>query len=326
MIVTSISAFCADKNQILSIGRQLEDNYRQIVFDCSGFGEVSSVTLVHQRSQDTAPYLVETSNTNSLTWTITDTDTSFSGYGKAELRVTFTDGLAKSAVFTTFVIASITADTVIPSALQSWYDAMIDYIDDNSITEDDLEQAIADYIAEHPITAPVTSVNGEIGDVVLDASDVGALPDSTVIPTKTSQLQNDSGFLTSAPVTSVNGQTGDVTLSIPTKTSDLQNDSGFLTSAPVSSVNSKTGAVSLSASDVSALPSSTTFVSSFNGNTGAVTYTAPVTSVNGQTGAVTVSDTNTTYTISISGNVITLTPSTGTAQSITLPVYNGGIG
>ena len=250
MIVTSISAFCADKNQILSIGRQLEDNYRQIVFDCSGFGEVSSVTLVHQRSQDTAPYLVTTSNSNSLTWTITDTDTSYSGFGQAELRITFADGLAKSAVFKTWVIPSITADTTIPSALQSWYDAMIDYIDDNTITEDDLAQAIADYISEHPITAPVTSVNGEIGDVVLDASDVGALPDSTVIPTKTSQLQNDSGFLTSAPVTSVNGQTG----------------------------------------------------------------------------AVTVTDTNTTYTISISGNVITLTPSTGTAQSITLPVYNGGIG
>ena len=45
------------------------------------------------------------------------------------------------------------------------------------------------------------------------ASEVGALPDDTVIPTKTSDLQNDSGFLTSAPVTSVNSKTGAVTLS-----------------------------------------------------------------------------------------------------------------
>lgn len=45
--------------------------------------------------------------------------------------------------------------------------------------------------------------------------------------------------------------------------------------------------ISLTASDVSALPSSTTYVSSFNGESGAITYTAPVTSVNGQTGAVT---------------------------------------
>lgn len=42
--------------------------------------------------------------------------------------------------------------------------------------------------------------------------------------------------------------------SIPTKTSQLQNDSGFLTSAPVESVNGKTGAVTLTASDVSAVP------------------------------------------------------------------------
>lgn len=33
------------------------------------------------------------------------------------------------------------------------------------------------------------------------------------IPSKTSDLTNDSGFLTTAPVTSVNGQTGDVTIS-----------------------------------------------------------------------------------------------------------------
>ena len=44
------------------------------------------------------------------------------------------------------------------------------------------------------------------------------------VPTKTSHLTNDSGFLTSAPVTSVNGNTGDVTISVPTKTSDLTND------------------------------------------------------------------------------------------------------
>lgn len=62
----------------------------------------------------------------------------------------------------------------------------------------------------------------------------------------------------------VNGVTqtnlnGTVDIAVPTKVSDLTNDSGFLTSA----------------------------VTSFNGSTGAVTYTAPVTSVNGNTGAIT---------------------------------------
>lgn len=67
--------------------------------------------------------------------------------------------------------------------------------------------------------------------------------DASAIPTKTSDLTNDSGFITSAPVTSVNGQTGAVVLTasdvgalpdttvIPSKTSDLTNDSGFISSS-----------------------------------------------------------------------------------------------
>ena len=88
---------------------------------------------------------------------------------------------------------------------------------------------------------PVESVNAKTGKVVLTASDVNALPDTTVIPTKTS---------------------------------DLTNDSGFLTSAPVSSVNGKTGAVVLNASDVKALPNTTTYVSTVDGSSGAVTTNA----------------------------------------------------
>jgi hypothetical protein len=42
------------------------------------------------------------------------------------------------------------------------------------------------------------------------------------IPTKVSDLTNDSGFITSAPVISVNGQTGAVTLNIPSATTVTQ--------------------------------------------------------------------------------------------------------
>lgn len=98
-----------------------------------------------------------------------------------------------------------------------------------------------------PSTGGVTSVNGKTGEVVLNAGDVGALSDSTVIPDKTSDLTNDSGYITSAdvPVKSVNGKTGVVSLTatdvnalpsstkIPTKTSDITNDSGYITEADV---------------------------------------------------------------------------------------------
>ena len=56
-------------------------------------------------------------------------------------------------------------------------------------------------------TAPVTSVNAKNGAVTLTASDVGALPSSTSIPTKTSDLTNDSNFQTAAQVqTAVSGK------------------------------------------------------------------------------------------------------------------------
>ena len=65
------------------------------------------------------------------------------------------------------------------------------------------------------------------------------------IPTKTSQLQNDSGFVTSASVPTKTSQlqndSGFVTsASVPTKTSQLQNDSGFITSASLPTVNNGT--------------------------------------------------------------------------------------
>ena len=57
---------------------------------------------------------------------------------------------------------------------------------------------------------PVTSVNGQTGAVTI------------AVPTKTSQLQNDSGFITASDIPT-----------IPTKTSQLTNDSGFVTNSAI---------------------------------------------------------------------------------------------
>lgn len=86
----------------------------------------------------------------------------------------------------------------------------------------------------------VSSVNGKTGAVVLTASDVGALPSTTTVPTKTSQLDNDSGFIDSSALDGY-AKTAD----IPTKTSQLTNNSGFITAndVPVKSVDGQIGAV-----------------------------------------------------------------------------------
>ena len=104
----------------------------------------------------------------------------------------------------------------------------------------------------------VDSVNGKTGAVVLSAADVGALPNTTVIPDKTSQLDNDSGYITNSALTGYAKKT-----EIPTKTSQLDNDSHYITAseAPVQSVNKKTGAVVLTQDDVG---DGTTYVRTHN--------------------------------------------------------------
>ena len=68
------------------------------------------------------------------------------------------------------------------------------------------------------------------------------------VPTKTSDITNDSGFITSAAIPSVPTKTSELTndsgfittAAVPTKTSELTNDSGFITSAAIPSVPTKT--------------------------------------------------------------------------------------
>jgi len=106
-------------------------------------------------------------------------------------------------------------------------------------------------VSEAANAAPVQSVNGKTGTVTLDADDVGALPDTTSIPTKTSDLINDGSDDTSTYVeadelatVATSGAYSDLT-GQPTDLSDFNNDVGFITSAPVSSVDGKTGAVNI---------------------------------------------------------------------------------
>jgi surface protein len=90
-------------------------------------------------------------------------------------------------------------------------------------------------------TDTVADASGNSLTSILVAKDtaIGKKADASAIPTKTSQLTNDSGFLTSHQDLSAYAKTADVntalakkadTSAIPTKTSQLTNDSGYLTS------------------------------------------------------------------------------------------------
>jgi hypothetical protein len=87
----------------------------------------------------------------------------------------------------------------------------------------------------------VDSVNGQTGDVVLTASDVGALPSSTTIPTKTSDLTNDSGYITNSALTGYATETfvtsqGYITSSAIT---NMQTTTNLVTSVSSSSTDSQ---------------------------------------------------------------------------------------
>ena len=137
MIITTVTT---DGGAILPIGRQLEHGVRQVWFDLSylieNFGE-GTATLVHQRNQDLAPYIVSTEQTNTnLMWTIDETDTAYEGFGRAEIRWVVNDDLAKTVIYKTNVQKSQTAQTEVPEPLESWYDTMIVYIDQLKVDSD----------------------------------------------------------------------------------------------------------------------------------------------------------------------------------------------
>lgn len=99
------------------------------------------------------------------------------------------------------------------------------------VTDDELDTAIsskAEISAVEEVAEDVANLANSLSDYYTKSETSSASEINTVIetkadlssiPTKTSELSNDSGFITSA--------------SVPTKTSDLTNDSNYITSAQV---------------------------------------------------------------------------------------------
>ena len=167
MIITTVTT---DSGAILPLGRQGEHGVRQVWFDLSylieNFGEGTAM-LVYQRNKDLAPYIVTTEQTNTnLMWTIDETDTAYEGFGKAEIRWTVDDDLAKTVIYKTNVMKSLTAQTEIPDPLESWYDAMLEQIGDN--------QEYAQQAAAAAQAAEQAADDIESASVVLSASDSGS--------------------------------------------------------------------------------------------------------------------------------------------------------
>ena len=142
-------------------------------------------------------YVLRIYNTGTVNaWTYSDYDSN----GTAQIKVTF---------------------------LSNW----LYTISDTSIT------ANSDILMELTDKGGVKSYSMEAGKITVIRDTV---PTSPIPYTYKVKQTNASGqftlvnhFVPNIPVTSVNGQTGAVTIAVPTKTSELTNDSGFITAADI---------------------------------------------------------------------------------------------
>lgn len=169
MIIATVTT---DSGAILPLGRQGEHGVRQVRFDLSylieTFGEGTAI-LVHQRSQDLAPYIVSAvQDGDRLEWTVTDVDTAYKGFGKAEIRWTVGDDLAKTVTYKTSVQQSLTEQTEIPEPLKSWYDQMLEQIGNSQEYAQQAEQSAetaqqaAQTAAEDTVSAVRTEMTGYV--------------------------------------------------------------------------------------------------------------------------------------------------------------------
>lgn len=249
MTVYAFKAECL-AGEKATLGFRGESGRTQVIIDATAwieeFGEGGLLRLRHEPDEGEAySPASQTVENGVLTWTIAASDTASVGSGRAEVWYTVNGVAVASAVFRTSVLWSITEPgTEIPTGIDDWLTRADEALatitgkaDQSDLdaeiarateAEGDLRDQIDEIIAGGGGGGggAVLSVNGQTGHVVLTAADVEALPDSTRIPAKTSDLVNDSGYITNAGVTSFNGQTGAVSYS-----------------APVSSVNGQTGAV-----------------------------------------------------------------------------------
>lgn len=176
--------------------------------------------------------------------------TNDSGYiSEADIPTATSDLVNDSGFVNSTQVQSVVSDAI-PSDI-SYFTNDVGYITDADIGNipTRTSQLINDSGYITSAEAPVTSVNNMTGAVVLDGSNIEYEQNVSLnskidaveadIPTATSDLTNDSGFITNA--------------NIPTRTSQLVNDSGFVNAQniPVQSVNGQTGTVNLTAEDLS---------------------------------------------------------------------------
>jgi len=200
----------------IALGWDGENNWRPIAFDCSALlaghsDGVVTLWLLPKGEAQAFPVALEREG-NIVTWTPLSEEMTAE---RGRLQIVVQDGtdVGKSKVVDYTVHDSLVSGADHPAGTPSWATQVVADVTEQadraeeaaeSIGESIGEQlpgAIADYLEEHPVTVTETdptvpSWAKQPQKPSYTAQEVGALPNDTHIPSKTSDLTNDSGFLT----------------------------------------------------------------------------------------------------------------------------------
>lgn len=118
--------------------------------------------------------------------------------------------------------------------------------------------------ADSRFVEQTTTINGQSlsNNITLDAEDVGALPDSTTIGNGTLTIQKNGSTIDTFGANDTGNTT--VNISVPTDTSDLTNNAGFITGINSSDVTTALGYTPYDSSNPSGYTSNTGTVTSVN--------------------------------------------------------------
>lgn len=156
--ITNIDTLC--------IGKQGENAAKRIDFDLSPFAQYGNgtVQLLHQRSGDNVPYIVDVEqNGRTATWTVSDDDTAFSGYGRAQLNYYVGEVLAKSVVFTTYCEKSLTDETSAPADVKSDLGLIAESVE-NCLKPTDIEAGENITVTVDGKTVTISTQGGGVSD------------------------------------------------------------------------------------------------------------------------------------------------------------------
>lgn len=118
------------KGSDFPLGRRGENLVTQIRFPVAGWAEKygdGTFSLLAQRQGDVNPYPVSI-NTDSeyVYWNVSSADTGVAGIGKAELRYTVGEALAKSMVYITRTAPALDDAGEPPEPYESWVNDVMD--------------------------------------------------------------------------------------------------------------------------------------------------------------------------------------------------------